>query len=47
MVEPASSERTITLQCRLVGELRRYLPDGERGEGPVELPCQVLVGTST
>jgi len=43
MVEPASSERTITLQCRLVGELRRYLPDGERGEGPVELPAPATV----
>lgn len=38
MTETASSNGTLTLQCRLVGELRRFLPDGDRGEGPVELP---------
>jgi sulfur carrier protein ThiS len=43
MVEPANLESTITLQCRLVGELRRYLPSGERGEGPVELPVPATV----
>lgn len=38
MAESGSSRGVITLQCRLVGELRRFLPDGERGEGPVEVP---------
>ena len=37
MAETSSSGETLTLQCRLVGELRRYLPEGNRGEGPVEL----------
>jgi sulfur carrier protein ThiS len=32
-----SSVAMLTLQCRLVGELRRYLPEGNRGEGSVEL----------
>lgn len=38
MAETEDSGETLTLQCRLVGELRRFLPDGNRGEGPVELP---------
>lgn len=38
MAETSSSTETLTLQCRLVGELRGFLPDGDRGEGPVELP---------
>lgn len=42
MSEAASPQGTITLRCRLVGELRRFLPDGERGEGPVE-----VAGSST
>lgn len=37
MAETQTSDDTLTLQCRLVGELRRFLPDGDRGEGPVEL----------
>ena len=38
MADATETQSTITLQCRLVGELRRFLPDGERGEGPVEVP---------
>ena len=44
MAEAASSQGVITLQCRLVGELRRFLPDGERGEGPVEVAAASTVG---
>ena len=43
MTETASSNETLTLQCRLVGELRRFLPDGDRGEGPVQLPGPATV----
>lgn len=38
MAETSASGETLTLQCRLVGELRRFLPDGNRGEGSVDLP---------
>lgn len=37
VADAASPGQTLTLQCRLVGELRRFLPQGERGEGDVEL----------
>ena len=43
MTDTASSQRTVTLRCRLVGDLRRYLPDGEGGEGPVELPVTATI----
>jgi sulfur carrier protein ThiS len=39
MVDGAEMQGVITLQCRLVGELRRFLPDGERGKGPVAAPA--------
>ncbi len=42
MVDRAPSA-TLTVQCRLVGELRRYLPGGERGEGPLEMPASATV----
>ena len=38
MVDRVDSGSAVTVQCRLVGELRRFLPNGERGEGPVEVP---------
>lgn len=44
MAELGSAQGVITLRCRLVGELRRFLPDGERGEGPVEVPGSSTVG---
>jgi sulfur carrier protein ThiS len=34
---------TLTVQCRLVGELRRYLPGGDRGEGPVQMPASASI----
>ena len=43
MVDTDSQQSTFTVQCRLVGELRRYLPDGERGEGPVQLPASSTI----
>jgi len=43
MAEAANSDEMITLRCRLVGELRRYLPGGERGEGPVAMPASSTI----
>lgn len=37
MAETTGTGETLALECRLVGELRRFLPDGDRGEGTVEL----------
>lgn len=39
MADTANAAGTITVRCRLVGELRTYLPDGDRGEGPVAVPA--------
>ena len=42
MVDTAPNA-TLIVQCRLVGELRRYLPGGERGEGPMQMPASATV----
>jgi sulfur carrier protein ThiS len=39
MTETVSSGSTVTVQCRLVGELRRYLPGNDSGEGPMTVPA--------
>ncbi|MBT5775636.1 MAG: hypothetical protein HOH95_14810, partial [Dehalococcoidia bacterium] len=44
MADAAETGSTITLQCRLVGELRRFLPDGDRGEGAVVVPGSSTIG---
>ncbi len=43
MAEPVSSGSTVTVQCRLVGELRRYLPGGDAGEGSMEVPASSTI----
>jgi len=41
--ESPDSVGTLTLRCRLVGELRRYLPGGDRGEGAFELAAPATI----
>ena len=43
MVDTASPQNTVTVRCRLVGELRRYLPGGNGGEGPMQLPASATI----
>ena len=43
MEETARASETLTLHCRLVGELRRFHPDSAGGEGPIEMPGPVTV----
>lgn len=43
MADTASPQSTVTVRCRLVGELRRYLPGGTGGEGPMQLPASATI----
>ena len=43
MVNTASPQSTVTVRCRLVGDLRRFLPGSNGGEGPVQLPASATI----
>jgi sulfur carrier protein ThiS len=38
-----AEENTVTIQCRLVGELRRYLQSSDAGEGAIEVQASSTI----
>ena len=38
-----SAGGTITVRCKLVGDLRRFMPAGERGQGTLQLTAPATV----